>query len=151
MIGPVEITTPEDMEALGRRLGGMLQPGDVVSLNGSLGAGKTLLVSGVAQALGVQVQVTSPTFLVVRTYEGLLQLTHVDVYRLATTAEFNDLELLEAAAAGVLMVEWGDAVRGALPDDLLNIEITATIDGPRLVAIDGEGEWETRPLAELKP
>ena len=96
-------------------------------------------------------QVTSPTFLVVRTYEGLLPLTHVDVYRLATTAEFTDLELLEAAANGVLMIEWGDAVRGALPDDVLSIEITATVDGPRLVAIDGEGEWETRPLAELKP
>ena len=151
MIGPIEIATPADMEALGRRLGGLLQPGDVVSLNGSLGAGKTLLVSGVAQALGVEVQVTSPTFLVVRTYEGLLRLTHVDVYRLSTTAEFTDLELLEAAADGVLMIEWGDAVRGALPDDLLNIDITATVDGPRLVAIDGEGEWETRPLAELKP
>ena len=51
MIGPIEIATPGDMEALGRRLGGLLRPGDVVSLNGSLGAGKTLLVSGVAQAL----------------------------------------------------------------------------------------------------
>lgn len=151
MIGPLEIAAPDAMEALGRRLGGLLQPGDIVLLNGSLGAGKTLLVSGVAQALGVEVQVTSPTFLVVRSYEGLLPLTHADVYRLSSTAEFTDLELVEAAEDGVLMIEWGDAVRSALPEDVLNIEITATVDGPRLVAIDGEGEWEHRPLAELKP
>jgi tRNA threonylcarbamoyladenosine biosynthesis protein TsaE len=147
----MEIATPDAMEALGRRLGGLLQPGDIVLLNGSLGAGKTLLVSGVAQALGVEVQVTSPTFLVVRSYEGLLPLTHADVYRLSSTAEFTDLELVEAAEDGVLMIEWGDAVRSALPEDVLSIEITATVDGPRLVAIDGEGEWEHRPLAELKP
>lgn len=151
MIGPVEIATPDAMESFGRHLAAILRPGDIVLLNGSLGAGKTLLVSGIAQALGVEDQITSPTFLVVRSYSGLLPLTHADVYRLASTAEFTDLELVEKAADGVLVIEWGDAVRSALPADVLNIEIEATLSGTRLATIHGEGEWESRPLAELKP
>ncbi len=138
------------MEALGRRLAAMLMPGDILLLNGSLGAGKTLLVSGIAQALGVDVQVTSPTFLVVRSYEdGLLPLTHVDVYRLSSTAEFNDLELVPDTRDGVLAIEWGDAVRASLPEDVLSIVINAHEDGTRTVTFSREGQWANRSLEEL--
>ncbi len=144
------IKSPDEMEALGRRLAAMLRPGDVVLLNGTLGAGKTLLVSGIAQALGVGDQVTSPTFLVVRKYtDGILPLTHADVYRLASTAEFTDLELVADSADGVLVIEWGDAVRSALPDSALILDIRADSDGERSVTVRGEGEWQTRPLSEL--
>ena len=138
------------MEALGRRLAALLRPGDILSLNGSLGAGKTLLVSGIAQALGVEVQVTSPTFLVVRSYEeGLLPLTHVDVYRLGSTAEFTDLELVPTTRDGVLAIEWGDAVRRALPADVLGIHIEADDSGVRTVEFRPEGQWGSRSLQEL--
>ena len=148
----IEVKTSDEMEALGRRLAALLKPGDILLLNGSLGAGKTLLVSGIAQALGVEVQVTSPTFLVVRSYtEGLLPLTHVDVYRLVSTAEFTDLELVPDTRDGVLAIEWGDAVRSALPEDVLSIDIQADEDGARTVTFSGEGEWADRSLQELAP
>ena len=148
----IEVKTADEMEALGRRLAALLKPGDILLLNGSLGAGKTLLVSGIAQALGVEVQVTSPTFLVVRSYtEGLLPLTHVDVYRLVSTAEFTDLELVPDTRDGVLAIEWGDAVRSALPEDVLSIDIQADEDGVRTVTFSGEGEWADRSLQELAP
>lgn len=150
MIGPISITAPEQMEALGRKLAALLRPGDVLALDGVLGTGKTLLVSGIGQALGVGVQITSPTFLVAKRYDdGLLPLVHADVYRLGSTAEFTDLELIQESADGVLAIEWGSAVRAALPEDLLTISIEATDDGVRFVTLHGEGQWETRPLQEL--
>ena len=148
----VEVSTAEEMEGLGRRFAALLRPGDILLLNGSLGAGKTLLVSGIAQALGVEVQVTSPTFLVVRSYmDGLLPLTHADVYRLSSTAEFTDLELVQETRDGVLAIEWGDAVRAALPEDVLAINIHADADGMRTVTFSREGEWADRSLQELAP
>lgn len=148
----IEVATPEQMEALGRRLAALLRPGDILCLNGSLGVGKTLLVSGIAQALGIDVQITSPTFLVVRSYDdGLLPLTHADVYRLASTAEFTDLELVEESAEGVLAIEWGGAVRSALPADLLSVNIEADDTGTRTVTFSGEGQWANRSLEELAP
>ena len=149
MTNPMSIATPAEMESLGRRLAATLKPGDIVLLNGSLGAGKTLFISGIAQALGVEVPVTSPTFLVVREYDGILPLTHVDVYRLASTAEFTDLELVETSADGVLAIEWGSAVRSALPLDVLSIDIKVEDGDVRSVAFHGEGEWDIARLAEL--
>ena len=145
----VQVATPADMESLGRRIAAVLRPGVILLFNGSLGAGKTLFISGIAQALGVDVQVTSPTFLVVRKYEGILPLTHVDVYRLSSTAEFTDLELVEASVDGVLAVEWGSAVRAALPADVLTIDIKVEELDVRSVSFRGEGEWDTGRLSEL--
>lgn len=150
MIGPITVATASDMEAFGRRLAALLNPGDIISLDGSLGAGKTLLVSGIAQAFGVEAQVTSPTFLVVKRYEdGVLPLTHVDVYRLASTAEFTDLELVADSADGVLAIEWGSAVRAALGEDLLTIHFEVSGDGARLLRLQREGQWSGRSLTEL--
>lgn len=145
----IAVASPEEMEAFGRRLAGVLRPGDIVVLEGSLGSGKTLLASGVGQGLGVETQVTSPTFLVVKPYSGLLPLYHADVYRLNSTAEFSDLELVAAAADGVLLIEWGSAVRGALPADILTLRIEIGADGVRTVSVQPEGEWRNRPLEEF--
>lgn len=150
MIGPIDVPSPDDMEALGRRLAAVLRPGDVILVNGSLGAGKTLFISGIAQALGVEVQITSPTFLVVRSYEGLLPLFHADVYRLDSTAEFTDLELVEQSKDGVLAIEWGEAVRSAVPEQALNVVIEVHGDGRRSVTLHGEGEWNSRLVTELQ-
>lgn len=150
MIGPITVASSGEMEALGRKLAALLMPGDIILLDGDLGAGKTLLVSGIAQALGVDVQVTSPTFLVVKSYDdGLLPLTHADVYRLGSTSEFTDLELVQESADGVLAIEWGSAVRSALPDDVLTISIAADGDGVRSVTLRGEGQWKSRSLEEI--
>ena len=92
----MQITTPEEMFALGKRIGGHVRGGDLILLNGPLGAGKTLLVQGIGAALGFS-DVTSPTFVISRTHKGPLPLIHVDVYRLLESdraaAFLDDLDL----------------------------------------------------------
>ena len=96
--------------------------GDVILLAGELGAGKTAFVQGFGTALGVQEPITSPTFTLAHQYEGALTLHHLDVYRLERLAEMDDIgvsELLDGD--GVVLIEWGDAVAPALPNDDLEI------------------------------
>ena len=113
-----------DTERLGSQLASVLQPGDTVLLAGDLGAGKTTLTRGLAAALGVNEPVTSPTFTLVRTYEGRLPLVHVDVYRLESSQEFVDLGVSELQSDdGVAVIEWGDAVEPALGADFLELAI----------------------------
>ena len=84
------------------------EAGDVVLLEGALGAGKTVLVKGLAAGLGVDDEVVSPTFVLVRQYVGRLPLVHADLYRLDDRAEIEALGLLELSAEGVLALEWAD-------------------------------------------
>ena len=106
--------SPDQTLALGRRFSTCLAAGDVVLLSGRLGAGKTLFVQGVAEGLGISDRITSPSFMISRTYrDGFLALTHADVYRLGSVAEFDDLELVDGAADGVLFIEWGDTIEEA--------------------------------------
>ncbi len=96
--------------------------GDVILLAGELGAGKTAFVQGFGAALGVEEQITSPTFTLAHQYEGRLVMHHLDVYRLERLAELDDIgvsELLDEN--GVVLIEWGDAVAPALPNDYLEI------------------------------
>lgn len=93
-------------EALGRRLGQAARAGDVFLIEGELGAGKTVLVRGLAAGLDISDTVTSPTFVLVHQHHGRLPLVHADLYRLETQAEVAGLGLLELAADGVLAVEW---------------------------------------------
>ena len=142
--------SPSDTLGLGRALAQQLRAGDIVLLSGRLGCGKTLFAAGVAEGLGAQEQVTSPSFVIVQTYEGFLPIVHADVYRLGSTGEFDDLELPEAARDGVLLIEWGDAVTAVLPPDHLIVEITITGEEERLVRFVPVGAWESRSLGELE-
>ena len=91
----VRTLSPNDTLALGRRLAALLHAGDLVLLSGRLGSGKTLFVSGLAQGLGIEERVLSPSFVIVKIYEdGFVPLVHADVYRLGSMAEFDDLEAL---------------------------------------------------------
>ena len=105
-----ELTTgsPAETEREGVLLGERLRAGDVVLLTGELGAGKTTFVRGVAQGTGSQAHVASPTFQLVRVYPGRLQLAHIDLYRIESSAELRDLGLEELAAQGAVVVEWGE-------------------------------------------
>lgn len=103
----------------------VLGAGDVVSLTGDLGAGKTTFVQGATGALGVRQPALSPTFTLVREYEGAWPIYHVDVYRLDRIQEVTDLGFEEMLGGdGIVFVEWGDAIQSLLPDDHLQIELT---------------------------
>ena len=146
----IQCATPPETMALGRRLASMLRAGDVILLAGDLGSGKTAFVSGLAEGLGVEERVTSPSFVIVKRYDGLLPLVHVDVYRLGSSGEFEDLELIEEAEDGVLAIEWGHAVSSSVPADHLLIEFSVADDECRTLTIIPKGRWNSRPLKELQ-
>jgi tRNA threonylcarbamoyladenosine biosynthesis protein TsaE len=148
----IEIRTasPDETLLLGRRFAALLTAGDVVALQGRLGAGKTLFVSGVASGLGISARITSPTFLIEKIYrDGFLPLIHADVYRLGSLGEFEDLELADEGADGAVLIEWGDAIAESLPKDHLMIEFE--IDGDkRTIRFRPQGSWADRDLGALR-
>jgi tRNA threonylcarbamoyladenosine biosynthesis protein TsaE len=115
---PDQVTnSPAETEAAGERLGQRLRTGDMVLLKGELGAGKTTLVRGVARGVGSAALVASPTFQLVRTYPGRVQLAHIDLYRIESPSELGDLGLEELLMQGAVVVEWGDRLEA--PDAAL--------------------------------
>ncbi len=142
--------TVEETRDVGAALAAVLEPGDVVALSGDLGAGKTSLVQGVARGLGSTDHVGSPTFTLVREYEGRLRILHMDVYRLDRVQDVFDLgfdEIVDPDA--VLLIEWGDAIEGVLPEEHLVVGLTMP-EQPRGAVEeeeDGEGgEGATREI-----
>lgn len=113
---------PEETRLAGTVLAAEAEPGDVVLLNGPLGAGKTCFAQGVAQGLGVAIPVTSPTFIIVNQYRGRLTLYHMDLYRMDSDAEAVDLGLDDYfSGGGLCLVEWPERTPGALPGEYLRI------------------------------
>lgn len=141
--------TEADTRAVGRRLASLLRPGDVVLLAGDLGAGKTVFAGGIGEGLGVDDQVISPSYILARRYEGLLPMVHADIYRLGSSAEIDDLELMGDAADGVLVVEWGHAAEQSFGEDHLLIRFEVADDGSRRVVLEPHGSWEARPIDEV--
>jgi tRNA threonylcarbamoyladenosine biosynthesis protein TsaE len=117
--------SPEETRDLGASVGSVLRPGDVVSLTGDLGAGKTTFVQGAARALGATDPVLSPTFLLVREYRGPIPIYHLDVYRLERVQDVMDLGFDELVdRQGIVFIEWGDAIAALLPPEHIQIELT---------------------------
>lgn len=138
-----ESTSPDVTKALGQQLGENLLGGLVIGLVGPLGAGKTQLVKGVAvgNALQDDRAVTSPTFTLIHEYVGRLTLCHLDAYRLKDASELLALgfdELVREDAA--VVVEWADRVAGAMPDNVLWIDIVTTGDSDRTLTVRAHGE-----------
>jgi tRNA threonylcarbamoyladenosine biosynthesis protein TsaE len=141
---------PADTQAFAGRLASVLRPGDVVILAGGLGAGKTLFTGGLAAGLGVDEPVSSPSFVLVRQYlTGFIPVVHVDVYRLGSLNEFDDLDVFELAEAGVLVIEWGDAIESTLPDDHLRVEFTVGDNEERTLRLVPSGSWSQRDLGVI--
>ena len=143
----------EETVGLGRRLGEILQPGDVVALNGELGAGKTYFVKGIAGGLGVTDtrEVRSPTFVLVSEYEGRLRLYHVDAYRLKGA---DDLETLGSRdfvfGEGVTVVEWADRVEGSLPAERLTVRLEHVDATTRRMNFEARGARASEILRGLR-
>ncbi|MEY2566891.1 MAG: tRNA threonylcarbamoyladenosine biosynthesis protein TsaE [Actinomycetota bacterium] len=140
----------DDTRELGAALTSLVVAGDVVLLAGDLGAGKTTLTKGLARGLGVTDQVTSPTFVLMRSYEGRLPLVHVDAYRLDHLQEVIDLGLPEMLDDGaVAVIEWGDVVAPVLPPDFLEVRLEyADADDERRLRLRVTGNrWAARKTA----
>lgn len=138
--------TPDETRTVGAGLAELLVPGDVISLTGDLGAGKTTFVQGAARGLGVGEPVVSPTFVLVREYRGEVPVYHLDVYRLDRLQEVIDLgfeDLLDPS--GVIFVEWGDAIEALLPDEHLRVELRTDDGDARRLSFSGRGvRWAGR-------
>jgi tRNA threonylcarbamoyladenosine biosynthesis protein TsaE len=133
-----------EMLALGRTIAAQLRAGDLVLLDGPLGAGKTTLARGIGLGLGVTTPVTSPTFVISRVHEGVLPLIHVDAYRLLDAAEgaaaaLDDLDLDSERANAVTVMEWGKDVGPRMSDDFLLVRIDRCDDDSRAVEIETHG------------
>lgn len=118
--------SPSATESLGERIGRAAGAGDVLHLEGELGAGKTCFVRGLARGLQSAHRVTSPTFVLVNEYRGRELLFHVDLYRLAGSDGIHELGLWDYAEQGVLAVEWPERAEGVLPPPTLTITFEHT-------------------------
>ncbi|MDD2629248.1 MAG: tRNA (adenosine(37)-N6)-threonylcarbamoyltransferase complex ATPase subunit type 1 TsaE [Limnochordia bacterium] len=111
-----------DTKGYGQRLASYLLPGDVIALSGDLGAGKTTFCQGIGQGLGVGIPIKSPTFTIIREYEGRIPFYHFDVYRLNSLLELEDLGYEEYFYGdGVVAIEWADLIKPVLPEDHLEV------------------------------
>lgn len=117
--------SPEQTRRVGSRLGGALQAGDVICLQGELGAGKTTFVQGIAQGWGSLDSVSSPTFILVNMYRRAdeSQLFHMDAYRLESTLEAEQLDLDSMLAQGALLIEWPERMDGLIPAERLWVNL----------------------------
>ncbi len=131
---------------LGKKIGQTLSGGEVITLSGELGAGKTVLTKGIAQGLGVTAPVLSPTFTLLNEYKGsALYLWHFDVYRLHSAREAYEAGLLEVLGRkeGVCVLEWAQNISPALVHyNCMHITITATDEHTRVIRVRGANEEE---------
>ena len=140
----IAIATPDEMIALGAKLGSTFKAGDLILINGPLGAGKTLLTQGIGSALGIA-GITSPTFVISRVHQGALPLIHVDAYRLLIDGQANlyldDLDLDSALPQSVTVVEWGGAEAARLSEDRLEINIDRSDEIRQVSAVGFGARW----------
>lgn len=134
------LKTAELTYEMGRLLGEQAKPGDLLFLFGELGAGKTTLAKGIACGLGVTASVTSPTFQLLKSYQGRFPLYHLDLYRLKSSLELDILEPEALAENGVMVVEWGQLLLERLKPNYLEITLEFVPDGEgRIVTVNQRG------------
>lgn len=144
----------EDTLAFGERLGRVLRAGDLVLLSGPLGAGKTVLVKGIAAGMGVVGQVSSPTFVIARVHRPAapdgVPLVHVDAYRLGDDLDQLDgLDLDTDLVDAAVVVEWGEGVAEALSRDFLLVRLDRHDDDVRSAVVEPHGTWVEREIPDL--
>lgn len=128
----------DDTLAFGKELGSKLTSGSVVSLRGSLGAGKTVIAKGIAQYLGIKEAIVSPTFTIIQEYDGSLPLYHMDLYRLSGCEEFEMMggeEMLYGE--GITLIEWSEKIEEMLPEDTIYIDLVIEENQDRIITVKG--------------
>jgi len=136
-------TSPQETIDLGKRIAALLTPGSVVALNGPLGSGKTCLAKGIAYGLGINENVTSPTYTIISEYQsgeqGYPTLFHIDAYRLNNDRDFEDIggpEII-ASSDGISVIEWSERIPKSLPRNTITIDLEITGASSRLIKIHG--------------
>ncbi len=146
----VTVDSEKDMHALGVKVGERLFPGAFTAFFGGLGAGKTTMTKGIAQALGIE-GILSPTFTIVRHHEGKLKLDHFDAYRIEDPDELYAVGYEDyLSSGGVVVMEWCENVPEALPDKRLEIHIEGSGTDPRRIEFRAVGEEYASILEELQ-
>lgn len=142
----------EDTREFGINFGKALKPGDIVCLNGDLGAGKTTLTKSIGLGLGVEDYITSPTFALINEYRGKFPVYHFDTYRLEHIEEIDDLGFDEYIyGKGVSIIEWADRIEKALPQERITIDIEkGKGEEERILNISGFGKRYREIIKELK-
>ena len=147
----VRTASAAETRAVGAAIAGCLAVGDIVVLAGDLGSGKTTLAQGIAAALGVTEPVVSPTFAIVREYDGEVPIAHVDVYRLDHVQELHDLGFEEIVdGSRVVLVEWGELIAPILPVDrvVVRLHLADDDDDARVIDVSAEGSERSPALRE---
>jgi tRNA threonylcarbamoyladenosine biosynthesis protein TsaE len=149
----ISIQNENQMNELGVRLGSLLEPGDLVSLNGVLGAGKTTLTKAIGEGAGVQGSISSPTFLIARTHPTIsgTPFVHIDAYRLSAPRELDDLDIDYSNSISV--IEWGRGFTEGLTESVIEIQIERFLESEeRMLTISGEGRFSnvSEVLGETK-
>jgi len=148
-----ETSTAAETQQLAHKLAGLLEAGDLILLNGELGAGKTTFTQGLGRSLGVRPGIISPTFVLVRIHPNLADgpnpggpdLVHVDAYRLASPGEIDDIDLENTMDTSVTVVEWGADRVEHLADSRLEIDLLRATGAARGPQLDFEGEDDDEP------
>lgn len=148
----IELNSLDDTKEFGESLGRALKKGDILCLNGDLGAGKTTLTKSIGIGLGVEEYITSPTFSLINEYRGNLPVYHFDVYRLENVDELDDLGFDEYFfGEGVCIIEWADKIEKMLPKEIIVVDIEKGETGDkRIVSISGKGNRYKEVLKEMK-
>jgi len=131
-------TGEEETLSLGRRLAPLLKSGSIVALRGTLGAGKTCFAKGIARGLGIEEELTSPTYSIVSEYEctNKIPLYHIDAYRLNGNDDFSAIGGEEIVfGKGISLIEWSDRIEAFIPPDAFRVDIKINEDGTRLIRV----------------
>ncbi|KPJ99913.1 MAG: tRNA threonylcarbamoyladenosine biosynthesis protein TsaE [Desulfobacterales bacterium SG8_35] len=148
----LELSSIEQTEALGKVLGETVEPGDVITLEGPLGAGKTTLTQAIARGLDVdpRIYVTSPTFSLLHEYEGRIPLYHMDLYRLAGEDEIESLGFPEYFyGSGLTVIEWPERLGNLMPPDRLHVELAISGETSRTANLTAHGNLWQKKLADI--
>ena len=143
----ITLSSLEETLALGRHLGVVAQAGDIFTLAGDLGAGKTTLTQAIGRGLEVppEYYITSPTFSLLHEYPGRIPLYHMDLYRLSGEDEFMDLGFEEYIyGGGLTVIEWPDRLGSLLPESRLHLVLTIIDDNARIIEVSALGEISSR-------
>ena len=144
----VIVTTEEEMINLGMVIGSLAFPNMIITMNGDLGAGKTTMTKGIGKQLGIKRVINSPTFTIMKVYEGNLNLYHLDVYRIDD--ENSEFELEEYFyLGGVSVIEWADNIKSLIPSDAIKLSFDILENSNRVVTIEANAEFIEKVKVKL--